>query len=546
MLHKLNIKLVIFIISLALLGMIITQMYWIDSAIKLRTEQFKEDVNEVMLHTSEILSKTEALDYIKHHEIGAALFNRTSSYAKQRSNIGYREYTHVRDTIIENKGVPFKMQILEKQRSDSTSGIRTHERYFSKIVNEGWNDQTGEASINLYLDDTISLYFNPAMMDKEFFWGQKAKIIDDILSEMITHREQMPAYKHIDTLVLDSILKAELINRHIITPYEWIVFDGAKNILMKSVNASDNIGMDIHHDENHIINLFPNHLFSEPIYLSLYFPKQKSFLINKMWSVLLISALLMSLIIVAFYVTITTILRQKKVSEIKNDFISNMTHELKTPISTISLATEVLSDESLALPDKQKSAYLKMIKDENKRLGILVENVLQTAILDRGQLKLNKEKINIDELIENLIPNFTIQIEKQGGTLTFIKTETAKYVFADKVHLSNIIYNLLDNANKYSINQPQISIKTSLINNIVQICVIDKGIGISKENQRKIFDKLYRVPTGNLHNVKGFGLGLSYVKAIVEKHDGIITVESELGKGSIFTIKLPAYEQTKN
>lgn len=546
MFYKLNIKYIISIISLALVGMIITQVYWINSAIKLRTEEFKQDVNEVMLHTAEALSKTEAINYIKHHQIGAALFNRTSNYAKNKSHNGYKEYTHVRDTLIDSKGMPVKMQVLEKHRRDSTSGIRSHERYFSKIVNEGWDDKTGEASINLYLDDTISLYFNPAMMTKEFFWGQKAKIIDDILSEMITHREQLPAYKQVDTLALDSILECELKNRHIITPYEWIIFDTAHNVLMKSTKASNNIGMDINNDENHIVNLFSGHLFSEPLYLSLYFPNQKGFLLKQTWSVLLVSALLMSLIIIAFYLTISTILRQKKLSEIKNDFISNMTHELKTPISTISLAAEVLADTSLVLPDKQKKNYIKMIKDENKRLGILVENVLQTAILDRGQLKLKKEKINIDELIENLIPNFTIQLEKQGGILHFNKTEPVKYVYADRVHLSNIIYNLLDNANKYSSGKPEITIKTSIKNSIIYISVIDKGIGISKDNQKKIFDKLYRVPTGNLHNVKGFGLGLSYVKAIVEKHDGIITVDSEPGKGSTFTIKLPAYEQTKN
>lgn len=241
----------------------------------------------------------------------------------------------------------------------------------------------------------------------------------------------------------------------------------------------------------------------------------------------------------SFYYSISTIMKQKKLSEMKNDFISNMTHEFKTPISTISLACEVLSDKTIQKSPERIDNFIKMIGDENKRLSVLVENILQTAILDKGELKLRIQDVNIHSIIENVIVNIRLQVENKEGDLITNLSARNPIIKGDRLHITNIIFNLVDNALKYSIEKPEIKISTKNNYSGVLITVEDNGIGISKENQKRIFDTMYRVPTGNIHNVKGFGLGLSYVKTVVEKHGGIISVDSTLGKGSIFTIALP-------
>jgi two-component system phosphate regulon sensor histidine kinase PhoR len=199
----------------------------------------------------------------------------------------------------------------------------------------------------------------------------------------------------------------------------------------------------------------------------------------------------------------------------------------------------MLSDGDIQLNDSQRSNFIGMIREENKRLGVLVENVLQTAVIERGELKLKKERFDFGDFIQDLITNFSIQIENRQGQLELRMEHAPGELFADRVHLTNVFYNLLDNANKYSPETPVITVNMSSTENALRITVSDKGMGISRENQRKIFDHLYRVPSGNIHTVKGFGLGLSYVKAIVEKHGGKISVESEPGKGSQFTIEIP-------
>jgi two-component system phosphate regulon sensor histidine kinase PhoR len=232
-------------------------------------------------------------------------------------------------------------------------------------------------------------------------------------------------------------------------------------------------------------------------------------------------------------------LKQKKLSIIKNDFISNMTHEFKTPISTISLASEMLGDSSIAQTPEKQQRYLKMIRDENKRLSVLVESILQTSILDKGEFILKHSEVDIHDIINTAINNTQLLIDQRGGTIQTQLTATKFKLQADRVHLTNIVFNLIDNAIKYSKGVPEILISTHNTAEGIMIKVKDNGLGISKENQRKIFDKFYRVPTGNVHNVKGFGLGLSYVLAVVLKHNGTISVDSELGKGSTFNVHLP-------
>jgi two-component system phosphate regulon sensor histidine kinase PhoR len=258
-----------------------------------------------------------------------------------------------------------------------------------------------------------------------------------------------------------------------------------------------------------------------------------------MWLLLTVSAMFILVIIFSFSYTVSTIIRQKKVSEIKNDFINNMTHELKTPISTISLACQALGDPDIKIKEGIVDNYINVIADENKRLAMVVENVLRTAVMDKGELKLKIVDLDLNEVVNQVLQNMKIQLERKGGQFITDIQATNTLVQADKIHLTNVVFNLVDNALKYTEKIPVIKVGTKDHKNGVIVYVEDNGIGISKENQGKVFDKLYRVPTGNIHNVKGFGLGLSYVKAIVDKHNGWIKLKSELNKGSRFELFIP-------
>ncbi|ULQ56523.1 HAMP domain-containing histidine kinase [Flavihumibacter rivuli] len=251
-------------------------------------------------------------------------------------------------------------------------------------------------------------------------------------------------------------------------------------------------------------------------------------------------AILFTLILLAaFYVTVSALLRQKKLSEIKNDFINNMTHEFKTPLATISLAVDALRTEKVS-QDKDKMQYFTgIIKEENRRMNKQVETILQAALMDRQEISLNKKPVHVHEVIEQVLENFDLQLQHKNGHAIVDLNAKKDLIHADEVHFTNLINNLVDNAVKYSRDNLVLKISTTSTAKGVQIRIEDNGIGMSKESVKRIFEKFYRVHTGNLHNVKGFGLGLSYVKTIVEAHNGKIKVESALGKGTAFTIELP-------
>jgi two-component system phosphate regulon sensor histidine kinase PhoR len=233
---------------------------------------------------------------------------------------------------------------------------------------------------------------------------------------------------------------------------------------------------------------------------------------------------------------------QKKLSEIKSDFINNMTHELKTPLATISLAIDALTNEKVIHDTEKIRYYSSMIKDENKRMNKQVEKILQAARIEKQDISLKLQRLNAHDVISKITNNLSLQIQERSGTLS-LKLDAVKYeIDADEVHFSNIIFNLLDNAIKYSKDQPVIQVSTENSNGMLALKVKDNGIGMNKETQGRVFEKFYRAHTGNLHNVKGFGLGLSYVKAMVEAHGGRVKVESTQGKGSTFTVFFPLAE----
>ncbi len=268
-------------------------------------------------------------------------------------------------------------------------------------------------------------------------------------------------------------------------------------------------------------------------------PNDRSIVLKEILWFIIGSILFTVIITTAFYLTIRSLLKQKKLSEIKSDFINNMTHEFKTPLATISLAVDALRNEKVS-SDKEKTQYFTgVIKEENKRMNKQVEAILQAALLDKQQVQLNLKKHAAHELIHIAINNMKLPIQEKGGTLEINLEAKNEMVMADEVHFINFVNNLLDNAVKYSKDIPVIRLTTSNVANIFRIRIEDNGIGMNKETVNRIFEKFYRAHTGNIHNVKGFGLGLSYVKTMVNAHQGTIKAESTLGKGSVFTINLP-------
>jgi len=287
--------------------------------------------------------------------------------------------------------------------------------------------------------------------------------------------------------------------------------------------------------------LFPNDPdeTKKPNYLYLFFPKREGYLLKQTGILVIPTVILTAMLIGIFVFTILIIFRQKKLSIIKNDFINNMTHELKTPISTISLASQMLRDNTVSHTPKTIEHISGIIYQESKRLTTQVEKVLQMAVFNEGNLKLKIKEVNLNTLINSVVLNFELRVKSKDGELTADLTPEPTIIKGDEVHITNVLFNLLDNAVKYSKEAPKIIITTKKTDDFVIVSIKDHGIGIPSEYVGQIFERFYRVPTGNVHDVKGFGLGLSYVKKIIDAHRGKIKVESELNKGTKFMIYFP-------
>ena len=275
-----------------------------------------------------------------------------------------------------------------------------------------------------------------------------------------------------------------------------------------------------------------------PLQLRVYFPDLGRHLIKSIVGAFVLSGVMLLFIAIGLAYVMRSVIKSKKLVRIRRELMNNLTHELKTPISTIGLASEALGDSDLKLNEEQKNYYISMIRGENKRLGVLVEKVLQASLSDSKSLKLYPVELNIHDVIKDVVRNVAMQIRKQGGKVELSLKAPNPIIRADKIHITNVIFNLLDNAIKYSPDGAQIEIISNQTEDGVELLVKDNGVGIPKEYIGKVFERLFRVPTGNVHDVKGFGLGLSYVKTVIERHGGVIYVESEVDKGSTFVVKL--------
>ncbi len=272
--------------------------------------------------------------------------------------------------------------------------------------------------------------------------------------------------------------------------------------------------------------------------LAAYFPNENTYVWRKILPGIILSGVLITVLVLCVGYTVWRFLQHKKLADMKNDFINNMTHEFKTPIATISLASEMLQNSSILASEEKTRKYVRIIYDENARLKSQVEQVLQTSAFEKGKLKFKLSEFDLHDMIRNIAENFQLTMKERCGQLSVNLKASRSILFADKLHIENVINNLLENANKYSPESPNITLTTTSNDAGITISISDCGIGISGENQKLIFNKLYRVPTGKVHDVKGFGLGLFYVKTIVEAHGGKVKVSSELGKGSCFEVFL--------
>ena len=339
----------------------------------------------------------------------------------------------------------------------------------------------------------------------------------------------------INPVYLDSVVRDEFSNMNIQLDYEYGIFRKSGNhfVMGKYENYKNEILKSEHSTSLSCLWKPDSYI------LGVYFPQEENLLIRQMSGWLLLSGIFLVIVIFSFSYVILSLVRQKKLSEMKTDFVNNLTHEFKTPISTISLASEMLLKPGVnELPEKT-TKYATIIYDENNRLKNQVEQVLQIAVLDKGSFKLKKKEVDIHKIIEIAVDNFEMQVKQRGGQIIIQLDASKSTFFADTVHITNIIHNLMDNATKYSPDKPEIKISTRNERNGILVSVEDKGIGISRENQKHIFKKFYRVHTGNIHDVKGFGLGLYYVNTIVEAHGGSIKLFSELKKGTRFEIYFP-------
>jgi len=461
---------IIVIITIALIGLMVIQSYWIKNAITVKETNFIRSVNEALSTVVNKLERIEAADQFK---------NRMNN-------------------------MQLKQNLLQS--------IDSINHYFYQD-NFAFSNQS---DFNRFL--------------------QKSSLAQEVLESMINNFRNTPIENRINTTMLDSLINNELKSKGINTDYEFGIFSPTRNIM--PVQKTGKYPKELL-NKGFAFTLFPSDMFNNPDYLIVYFPYEKRFLITQLWGTLSISIIFIIIIILSFAYTIITILKQKKIAEMKNDFINNMTHEFKTPVSTISLACEALSDKDIIKSEAVYNNYINVINEENRRLGNMAERILQSAYLEKGQIILKKEKVDVHEIISDAINNIQLQVEKKGGKIITNFNAESHIIEVDRVHFTNVIFNLLDNANKYTPVTPEIVITSENSYSGIIISVKDNGTGISKANQKKIFEKLYRVPTGNIHNVKGFGLGLSYVKAIVEQHGGKISLESELNKGTKFIIYLP-------
>lgn len=496
------------IMTITMIWLIIVQMSWINNAIKVKEQQFNQSVNKALF---QVVSKLEQREIVMQitNDVVSLSFDSLPNSKPELHGKGKK----LIDSFIKSKG-------------DTELLFVTDDSLLYRINSDS------EATDLAKIDPIDKEEFKANIINKI---ANKTVFVENLVNKLI--RRKVNIENRISPELLKQLINQQFKNYGINFKYEYGIRNEEGNYFYKTSR------FDLSYvPHTYEIMLFPNDILPPTSYLIVYFPKEKSSIFWSLPQIALTSVILTLIIMLTFSFTIYAIFKQKKLSEMKNDFINNMTHELKTPISTISLASQMLKDKSIPHENKNYDYISKIIDDESKRLGFQVEKVLQIAILEKGGVMLKSKEINLHNLLNKVYTNFQLKIQERNGKMEYELNANNSNIYADELHITNVIFNLLDNAIKYTEKTPEIKITTQNVKTFIEIAIHDNGIGISKENIKKIFDKFYRVPTGNIHNVKGFGLGLSYVKKIIDEHNGEIKVKSEQEKGTIFFIYLPYIE----
>jgi two-component system, OmpR family, phosphate regulon sensor histidine kinase PhoR len=512
----------VFLMSLCLIGIIFVQSYWINTSIQNSEDQFATTVIQVLESTSKKIEKQERNNYF--NRLGKLI----DSLGKLPSQTVISELNVIQKDISTNEAFLYRSGIIEQKYKFSTNEFL-----------EGTNNDS--ITLKKVYGKSETTFFDELGLDQSKVTLQKR--IDRVnqlpeysaleLEEIYkTLAEKRPIHKRVSKKQINLILAQELFNKGLNLEYEFAIYS---NDLATSVHSKD---YELLKDNEYVTSIFQNNSSSN-FNLRLAFPNKKKFLLDSMLSMVVLSIAFTGFIILLFVFVLYQLFRQRKISQIKTDFINNMTHEFKTPIATINLALDAIRNPKVIGDDDKVKRYLKMISEENKRMHAQVENVLRISRLEKKQLDIKKEKFELHDLIEDAIPHVELIVEDRGGKINIDFNAKSSSVLVNESHFTNVIVNILDNAIKYSVAAPLIKVSTENIRNSILLKISDNGIGMSKSVQKKIFEKFYREHTGNVHNVKGHGLGLAYVKQIIDDHQGEIFVESEKDTGTTFIIKLP-------
>lgn len=516
--HK--IKIIVAVMATSVTALIALQVYWISNLVKIEEERFERTVNNSLLNVTAKLEKGEAANAVVKKITGG----KDDVVVVVKSGTPHNFNFHFADSL-----KPFQ---VKSRDSAHQLGFGYKVTYTDDTTKNKKHVEIFESSA-LPQKTKISNYVWSSQADTLMF--QRNQLVQNVVTELVNVNTKKKIEDRLTVKQLDKMISEEFQNSGIDTKYFFAVnkIEGDSLTLIKP--GADTISLK---KSNFRTLLFPAELFFNPNQLIVYFPDQETYLLGSISGMLGLSIGLILIITAVFYNTLRMFVRQKKLTEIKNDLINNITHEFKTPISTISLACEALKEPDLMKESTSVNRYAAIIKEENERLRMMVENILNAAAMEKESFHLSKDEADIDDIIRKSVEKFEETIKQKNGGIDIIGIPSGIILNADKFHLINIISNLIDNAIKYNENNPEIKIVVRKEPGNAVIEISDNGIGIDKNHIEKIFGTFYRVPTGNIHNVRGNGIGLSYAKKIIEAHGGSISVKSQPGNGSLFEIKL--------
>ena len=507
--NRKNFIVIIVLLVISLVSILFVQFNWIADLNRLNEDRFKKDIQHVLYMINERLEEKEIINLTKD--------NLQATFKIKRST--------------ESGDIELIESTFNKKTLDSSDVLNSDNSLQFDIESGGSKDGEVNSNVNasIQIENLQSLNLDSSMQTQINKILDRSEMIQIILNKLLTNDRTITS--DINKDFLNKMIMVNLSQMNMNLEYEFLIYNNETNeIELSSSNNSEILNSEFS------INLFQNDLIDSNLDLYLYFPNQSSYIKENNFLSLVFSTIFLTLIAFCFYYVILKVFELKKLSEIKNEFIDNMTHELKTPISTISLACEALMDKDFKKVGS-RDKYLNIINDENKRLGGQVENVLSIAKTEKSNYRLELKELCVHEIIKDSVNINNFKVEKRGGIIKQNLKADTSFILGNYDHLLNVFNNLLDNSNKYSLEKPQIKVSSINYKEFMDIQISDHGIGIKNSNIDKIFDKFYREPQGNIHNVKGFGLGLSYVKNILNKHKASISVESVVNKGTIFKIR---------